>query len=574
MRLRTRLLTSAAVAGSLVLPLVPGAPAGAAPDDVTTPVDEAIAWLTTQQEADGGFEVADSGGFETPDAILAIAAAGQAGETWNEEDALAAVESITTGGKDALDAVDDWVDTVQADGTATAGTKAQQAAKVIALVTEPLGLDETDFDPSGDTEAAVDLVATIEAAEGDGSFMGVTVTGKAYVVWALAALGEEVPAGLFTALASAQQANGGFNYVGDPAWTSFDPDITATVATALAVAGKTPATDATLRKALSGLAIQQRWNGEWAGEFDDGNPNSTAVVLTMVSALCGDDVGGAWRSYGDVRVAGLPYPSPVEALLDRQEPDGRFSSPSDSWGVNTFATSQAVQGLVATEGPWPYESTGCTAGEPLGPRRVVNALYVDLLVRLADPAGADFWTDQFEAGVAPAQLAKRFTGTPEYGGRVVERLYQELLGRSATPAERQGWSPWITAGRRIAVTASILGSDEFYDGTTFEDDPTPATWAAAAYPLIVGRPASAGDIAYVEAQVEAERTLTAIANGLLRSTEGRGHMVKGIYRQLLRRDPSTADRAYWGGELGRGVSPERLVTLIAGSAEYRTNTNP
>ena len=582
MRLRTRLLTSAAVLGTLVVPLVPGAPAGAAPTPRSTPaIDDAVAWLETQQQADGGFEVGMFPGFETPDAILALASAGQTSEDWDTEEALAAVEAVHTDPvgampRDALDSVDDWVDSVQGS-EATVGAKAQQAAKVIVLIAAPLGLDEADFDPSGDTEAAVDLLGAIDAAQGDGSFPGVTSTGKAYVVWAFAALEITVPEGLLAAIAVGQQANGGFNFSGDPTGTGFDPDVTAAVVSALAMAGRTTANDATLRKAVIGLGLQQRWNGEWAGEFDDGNPNSTAVTVLAAAALCGPDVDEpSWRDAADERLSGVPYPSPTEALLDRQDDaTGRFTSPSDGFGVNTFATSQAIQGLAAAEGMTPYETASCTSGGALGNRRTVHALYVDLLVRLADPAGADYWTLQFDGGMKPALLAKRFTGTPEYAGRVVERLYQQYLGRSATPQEREANAGLVTSGRRMDLIAALLASQEYYDNTapTFPSGPaTNETWAEALFLSITGRPAGPGDVDFILDQLEAGKTRLQITRSILRTREGLGVLVRELYRQLLRRNPSAADRTYWGNELARGVSPERLVTLIAGSAEYRAST--
>lgn len=579
MRLRTRLLTSAAVVGSLVVPLVPGAPAGAAP----TPIDKAVTWLETQQQADGGFEVSGFPGFETPDAVLALAAAGQTTATWSESEALAAVEGVTheTSGKDALDAVDDWVDAVQGDGTASAGAKAQQAAKVIALITVPLGLDETDFDPSGDSATAVDLRAAITAATGDGSFPGVTSTGKAYVVWALAALGETPPAGLFSAIAAGQQDNGGFNFAGDPTGTGFDPDITAVVVIAYRTAGRTLASDETLRDAVIGLGLQQRWNGEWAGEFDDGNPNSTAMVVQAASTICGAFVDGpAWRDWADARLEGLPYPSPVNAIEARQDDaTGRFTSPSDGFGVNTFATSQAIQGLAAATGRNPYRLPGpdtpCDAVPAPSNRRTVNALYIDLLVRLADPEGATYWTQEFDAGTSPAILAKRFTGSPEYGGRVVERLYRQYLGREATAQEREGSAGLITAGRRLEVIATLLASQEFYDLTapTFPSGPaTKVTWADGMLRAITDRAPLEGDVDYIVGRLDAGESRLQITRSILRTAEGRSVLVREIYRQVLRRNPSPADRTYWSDELKRGVSPERLVTLVAGSPEYRIIT--
>ena len=40
-----------------------------------------------------------------------------------------------------------------------------------------------------------------------------------------------------------------------------------------------------------------------------------------------------------------PYTSPVKWLKGDQLPSGRFLSPNDDFGINTFATSQSIQAL-------------------------------------------------------------------------------------------------------------------------------------------------------------------------------------------------------------------------------------
>ncbi|HMJ79001.1 MAG TPA: DUF4214 domain-containing protein, partial [Iamia sp.] len=101
---------------------------------------------------------------------------------------------------------------------------------------------------------------------------------------------------------------------------------------------------------------------------------------------------------------------------------------------------------------------------------------------------------------------------------------------------------------------------------------TNETWAEALFLSITGRPAGPGDVDFILDQLEAGKTRLQITRSILRTREGLGVLVRELYRQLLRRNPSAADRTYWGNELARGVSPERLVTLIAGSAEYRAST--
>jgi hypothetical protein len=567
MRLRTRLLTSAAVVGSLVVPLVPGPPAGAAP----TPIDQAVAWLETQQQADGGFEVSGFPGFETPDAVLALAAAGQTTATWSESEALAAVEGVThdPSGNDALDAVDDWVDAVQGDEEETAAAKASQAAKVIVLVAAPLGLDPTDFDPSGDTEEPVDLLGAIQDSA-DEAFASVTIAAKAYIAWALGAVGEELPFALLDGISVAQHPDGGFDFTGSDEGEGFDVDITATVVMGLVTSGAAAEDDiaeAIVEKALLGLAAEQRWTGEWAGPFDDGNPNSTALVALMARSLGSDPDVPCWRDATEPRMTGVPFPSPTDAILRRQQADGRVASPSDGFGVNTFATSQAIQGLAASAGSAFYTGPACTTPTVAPNQRIAQAYYVDLLDRVTEPGGAAYWASQFDQGMSPALLAKRFVGTTEYGRVVTERLVEELFDRPAAPEELEAIPDLIRQGLRLELRAAAIGSEEYVESSGSD-----TAWAEDLYLDAVGRPASQADVAYITLQLQAGRSHGTLARRLVLSAEGRNAFVRDTYRQLLRREPDSGDLAFWSGEVARGVSPERLVTLIIGSAEYKNST--
>src|SRR5262245_36744670 len=112
-------------------------------------------WLLEQQESDGGFELANFAGFETPDAILAIAENAQQQAAWNPTQALNAVRAARTGGNDPLHNIDDLVD--DTSPAINAGT----AAKIIVLVARPLGLSVPNFNPDGD--GAKNLIATVDA---------------------------------------------------------------------------------------------------------------------------------------------------------------------------------------------------------------------------------------------------------------------------------------------------------------------------------------------------------------------------------------------------------------------------
>lgn len=568
-RRRSRLIVGVALAGGLVAPLVPTAPAGA----VSTPaIDAAVAWLETQQKADGGFESTPTPGFETPDAIYALASAGQADATWSTAEALAAVEAVNTGGetsKDPLDSVDDWVDNVQSNPEASAAAKAQQAAKIVVLVTQPLGLSATDFDPSGDTASAVDLVAAITAAAGTGDYAGVPIAGKAYVAWALGALGQTVPAGLVTAIGAAQHADGGYDFSGSPTGDGFDPDITASVIIGLLEAGVAP-TNTVIAKAVTGLAVNQQWTGLWAGGFDDGNPNSTALVMLAASALGSDPDVACWRNRTEPRMTGVPYPSPTRALTRLQAPDGHIVGPFDSFGLNSFGTTQAIQALAAGEGATFYTWAACSAPATTANVRIAQAYYVDLLGRVTEPGGAAYWAGQFDAGLSPALLAKRFVGTREYGVVVTEELVEVLFHREPSAAERAEVPAFVRLGLRLELLAGGMVDEEYFEVNEATTDD--AAWAAAIFRDGLGRAATPSDVTFIVGRLDAGVSYEKVARDLVLSAEGRGAFVRQTYRDLLRRNPAGSDITFWGGELKRGVSPERLVTLIIGSAEYKSST--
>lgn len=536
--------------------VVAPAPAGA------VETESALDWLLAQQQADGGFELSGFPGFETPDAVLAIAASAQPGAGWDTDVALAAVEAATTeGGADPLDAVDAWVDSVQ--GGSDTAAAAAQASKVVVLVTHPLGLDPTDFDPADDSDDPVDLVAAIEAGAGDGSYDTLAFTARLYVAWGLAALGEAVPDALVADIEAAQKPNGSWDYTGAPDPAPVDPDTTATAVIALTMAGE-PVDGAALTAARVALGRSQVTSGDWAAPFDDGNPNSTSVVALMAATLGRSIDDPTWRDSADPRLIGVPYPSPLRALDRRQADDGHIASPNDAWGLNTFATTQTLQAVAAAEGAWPYTVRTALPVEDISDaRRLVNALYADLLGRPADTAGGDYWEARLEAGSTPAQVARSLTRTREYAGLVADAAADRYLGRALTAEERPVAIAAVLAGDRTAVAAAMLEQPE----VDADDE-----WAAETFSIVLGREASDADVAWMVGLLDGGQSRAQVGTRLLASAEARGVWVTETYQDLLRRNPSAADRTFWVGQLGRGRNPSHLVAQITGSAEYRALT--
>ena len=291
----------------------------------------ATKWLDTEQQPDGGFEVAGFPGFETPDAVLAIAENAQTTNKWSTATALAAVSAVKKDGHSALAALDTF---------SGSGLDAGQAAKLVVLDAKPLGLSPTHFNPNGGG-GSVNLKALILAgAKPDGSYG--TFNATLYAAIALRLLTGAVPAKTVANIRAAQEASGGWDFSGDPKSTNVDIDTTALAIQALAAAN-VALNDSGLRVGLKFLAAQQRTSGAWQS-FGSDDPNSTSVAILAITASGFDPTKPCWRDVVDPALTG-PYASPIVWIRSQQQPDGHIASPNDSFGVNTFASSQSIQAL-------------------------------------------------------------------------------------------------------------------------------------------------------------------------------------------------------------------------------------
>jgi hypothetical protein len=290
-------------------------------------------WLVTQQQADGSFEVAGFAGFETPDAVLAIGESAQTSYAWDATKARVAVRGVKKNGLSALDALDNF-----ADGTLSAG----QAAKLIVLVTSPLGLSTTNFDPQHD--GARNLLAVVDGgAASNGSYGAFNAT--LFAALAKFETSGSVPANTLAFVRNAQQANGGWNFSGDNTGTDLDIDTTS-LALQVLVAAKVAPTDGDLVAGLQLLADQQTASGAWQS-FGSDDPNSTSTAIFAITAAGFDATKPCWRDTVRPAKQGSPYGNPVGWLRTQQAVDGHIVSPNDAFPpVNTFATTQTMQALA------------------------------------------------------------------------------------------------------------------------------------------------------------------------------------------------------------------------------------
>jgi prenyltransferase beta subunit len=291
---------------------------------------KALAWMATQQQADGSFTGFGAG--STIDAVLAIAAAGEEPQSY-----------ISGEGNTALDYLE-VVATDYISGNAAATGKLLTG--VIAGAGEP-----TDF-------AGMNLIEELQAHYN--SQTGQYGAGSTYdQVWALlglAASSESIPTNTISYLESLQVEGGGWGFTTDAA----DPDTTALALQALAAAGIERSNSA-VSAAFDYLHRVQNFEGGF-GFASDTSASSTALVIQALAAYDEDPKSLTWtKTITDGTSSRLTLYTPIEALLGLQSFEGGLAGYS---GANdTFSTYQGVPGIV---------------GVPHPPRRLSTISYIYL----------------------------------------------------------------------------------------------------------------------------------------------------------------------------------------------------
>jgi hypothetical protein len=343
---RIRRVVASLGAFTLALVAFPAFSRAATPADVAVAGD-AVAWIVSNQQADGGFEMIGFFGFETRDAALAIAGAAQTGPSWSTAEAVAALAATEHSGTGAtpLDALDAFVDAIEPGTAPTAASG--NAAKTIYLSARPLGLDPADFDANGDG-TGVNLLAFL-GEDCDPSIF--TFTDRLYGMLAGVTLCGDTPAEAAAIVRAGQQANGGWNFAGDPTGTIFDPDTTALVLEALVATGA-GSDDPTIVAALALAAAEQQADGGWIDAFAvESNAGSTSLMVRGIRATGYDPTVPCWRDTVAPSLAGTAYADPVAWMRSQQQPDGHIRSPYDDGFLNTLTTSQAVHAVLANRVP-------------------------------------------------------------------------------------------------------------------------------------------------------------------------------------------------------------------------------
>jgi prenyltransferase beta subunit len=296
-------------------------------------VSGALAYLQSQQNADGGFGSGfspDSTVGSTADALLAIVAAGGNPATFEQ------------GGNMPL--------TYLAANASLASTGGDLSKLILAAIAA--GENPRQF-------GGVDSVAKLEGLIGeDGGIGGEMDTFVAHTlaVLALASAERPIPAVAVDYIKVAQQENGSWAWDGSAA-TAGDTNTTAFAVQALVAAGEASDRDA-VSNALAYYKGIQNDDGGWPyqnpSDFGTAtDANSTAVTIQAIIAAGQDPMGAGWAT--------ADGSTPVSALEALQNESGAFAWQAAIPDDNLLATVQALPALAGKAFPLATMDVGAAA---------------------------------------------------------------------------------------------------------------------------------------------------------------------------------------------------------------------
>lgn len=302
-----------------VLPVLAGTP-------------EAMDWLRTQQNDDGGFGDPESTVGNTADAVQAIVAAGEDPNTWDKGDHTPLTFLAAN-----------------AAGLATAGDTAKVILAVVAAGGAPRDL------------GGIDVVASLEGMLGpEGKFGGENdfQFSHCLAILALKSVSRPIPATAADYLKNSQIQDGTWAWSFSTTEGEGDNNSTALAVMALVAAGE-PAGGEAIQKATTHFQGQQNDDGGFpyinpSAYGTDSDANTTAVVLQALIAAGQDPA--TWLK-GEAN-------TPATALAGFQNDDGSFAWQLAFPDPNFLATVQAVPAMAGKVYPIATTTVGEATAAP------------------------------------------------------------------------------------------------------------------------------------------------------------------------------------------------------------------
>jgi hypothetical protein len=207
--------------------------------------------------------------------------------------------------------------------------------------------------------------------------------------------------------------------------------------------------------------------------------------------------------------------------------------------------------------------------------RFVAQVYLDLLGRIVDSSGLQFWGGALDAGIMNrTQVVLGIENSLEYLIVEVNAAYQQILGRQADPAGLNSFVQLLQSGGTVEQVKSLLGSSqEFMNNAQAQDTTSGLTTANQKFidflfQKVLNRTADSGGLtAFTNALSSGASPLT-VASGIVISQEAKMDLVNGFYQKFLKRQADSAGLNNFTQLLVNGVSDETVIASLVSSAEY------
>jgi hypothetical protein len=199
--------------------------------------------------------------------------------------------------------------------------------------------------------------------------------------------------------------------------------------------------------------------------------------------------------------------------------------------------------------------------------RFIYRAYNDVLHRVGEDAGVEYYGNFVKFGGSRGQVALAFTDTQEYLTDVVNGMYTKVLGRAG---DSDGVTYWVgqLQGNKTTdeqLEALFLSSDEFYANNGGTD----SGFIDGLYQTVLGRPADPAGKQFWLNALQNGWTPLQVAYYYTNSTEQLSQKVAGWYQTFLHRAPnSQSDIDYWVNAMQNGVHDENVMAAFIGSDEY------
>jgi hypothetical protein len=188
----------------------------------------------------------------------------------------------------------------------------------------------------------------------------------------------------------------------------------------------------------------------------------------------------------------------------------------------------------------------------------------DLAANTGGNGGGNGNPDPGSGMPARTTVANDLTHSGEYYSNFVTAAYEKYLGRAP---EASGLSYWISRMQNglsdERLEAGFIGSQEYIQN----HGGTGAAWVRGLYKDLLGRDPQAAEVTYWVNNLQSGMSPADVAYGFAASAEREGQRVAADYNQYLGRNATSDEVAYWVKVFLGGADNEKVVAGFISSQE-------